>query len=609
MTTIRGPVGLSRRGFLAAATATAAAGGAKGMPAEARAAGPTSTSGRGPVSVRVDGLRVLVETATLTAVLDRGRLVSLRSRRTGDELLGGGSEETALALVYRAGERVPVEGGRFGQVSARSLSATRAEVVVAGWDADGVIAVSADPETGDLVVEPGAFSSRPGVRACRWTIGGIRPDLELVAPFFQGVRLPLDDALLRDSHWPWPMHWEAGLAILAGRASGFWVHARDDRYRYKALHVGSGQDPRALGFDTEAWGPIDENRSAGGLAWRVNVFDGDWTVPATRYRDWLWSACSLEARERDRRDWVREVGFAVSWCPGEPEVLDALAAWLPPGRVLLHYPDWRSLPYDEGYPTFEASEKAKAFVGKARAMGFRLMLHFNSVDMDPSHPVYARVRDFQYRDVETKRVQGWGWHEDRVVGVPESNGTRLLHRDKKVMVKIHPGLGLWRSILGGAVQDAARTLGLDAVFLDVTLVTQNLHECFVEATTSTEGMLRLVDHVAGLGGGLVVGGEGRNEITAQGLSFAQAHLFRSWQENAEGVERTGGCALNELLFGRLCRTIGYSGLSGRDEKEALRLRLHEEHGAIPTITVESAAEIRQPNPAVRRLLEKAARPR
>jgi hypothetical protein len=226
--------------------------------------------------------------------------------------------------------------------------------------------------------------------------------------------------------------------------------------------------------------------------------------------------------------------------------------------------------------------------------------------MDPSHAVYARVRDFEYRDIETKRVQGWGWHDDGVIGVPESGGTRLLHRDKKVMVKVHPGLGLWRSILGGAVQDAARALDLDAVFLDVTLVSQNLHDCFVEGRTSTEGMLRLVDHVAGLGGGMVVGGEGRNEITAQGLSFAQAHLFRSWQENAEGVERTGGCALGELLFGRLCRTIGYSGLSGRDAKEELRLRLHEEHGAIPTITVDSATEIRQPNPAVRRLLERAA---
>jgi hypothetical protein len=401
------------------------------------------------------------------------------------------------------------------------------------------------------------------------------------------------------------MHWEAGLAILAGRGSGFWVHARDEGYRYKALHVGSREGARSLGLDAEAWGPIDDNRSAGGLAWRVNVFDGDWTVPATRYRDWLWTAHGLAVREHRRREWIREVGFAVSWCPGEPDILDALAARVPPRRVLLHYPDWRSLPYDEGYPTFEPSEQAKVFAAKARAMGFRLMPHFNSVDMDPSHPVYARVRDFEYRDVETKRVQGWAWHEDRSIGVPESGGARVRNRDKKVMVKIHPGLGLWRSIFGDAVQAAAATLDLETAFLDVTLVSQNLHNCFVEGMTSSEGMLRLIDHVGGLGRGLVVGGEGRNEVTARGLSFAQAHLFRSWQENAEGLERTGGCAVGELLFGRLCRTIGYSALSGRDEKQALRMGVHESLGAIPTITVDSVAEIREPNPAVRRLLERA----
>ena len=294
---------------------------------------------------------------------------------------------------------------------------------------------------------------------------------------------------------------------------------------------------------------------------------------AKRYRDWLWSAYGLEARERARRDWAHKVGFAVSWCPGEPEVLDALAARLPPRHVLLHFPDWRTLPYDEGYPTFEASEKAQAFVAKARAMGFRLMPHFNAVDMDPSHPVYARVRDFQYRDVETKRAQGWGWYEDRVIGVPESNGTRVLHRDKKVMVKIHPGLGLWRSILGGAVQDAARALGLDAVFLDVTLVSQNLDDASSRATTRARACSGWWTTWPASAAAWWSGGEGRNEITAQGLSFAQAHLFRSWQENAKGVERTGGCAVGELLFGRLCRTIGYSGLAGRDEKEACAFAL------------------------------------
>jgi len=601
-----------RRRFLQGVAGAAASLGAAGRASLAeggtsRVAAVGADEGRGPVSVRVAGERVLVETGALTATLEAGSVTSLRSRRTGEEMLAGkGSPAAAVDLVFRGGERVAIGAGRFGRVTARSVSDRRAEVVVAGWDGDAVIAVGGDPETGDLVVEPSAFSSRPGLRACRFWVGGLRPDVRLVAPFFQGVNLALDDPLLRDSHWAWPMFWEAGLAIFQGAASGFWIHTRDDRYRYKALHVGTSSEPRVVGLDSEAYGPIDDNLAAGGLAWRLNVFEGDWTVPAGVYRDWLWRAYGLEARQRERRAWVQDVALAVSWCPGDVAVLEALARRVPPGRVLLHYPDWRTDAYDENYPTFVASEKAKAFLARARALGFRVMPHFNSVDMDPSNPVYARVRDFQYRDVETKRVQGWAWYENGVLGVPESNGTRMLHRDKKVMVKIHPGLGLWRSTLGATILDAATLLDLESVFIDVTLVTHNLHNCLVEGATPTEGMRKLIDHVATLGKGLVVGGEGLNEVTAQGLSFAQAHLFRSWQENAPGLERTGGCPLNDFLFGRLCRTIGYSALSGRSQAEELRMRLHEEHGAVPTITIDSAEEILRPNPAVERALRRAA---
>jgi hypothetical protein len=177
------------------------------------------------------------------------------------------------------------------------------------------------------------------------------------------------------------------------------------------------------------------------------------------------------------------------------------------------------------------------------------------------------------------------------------------NRDKNVMVKVHPGLSLWRSILGENILSAAVDLKLDCVFIDVTLVTQNLHNCLVESITSTEGMNKLIGHVSQLGSGLVVGGEGLNEITMQGLSFAQAHLFRSWQTSIEGLERTGGCNLNQLLFGKLCRTIGYSGLGGREKNEEVRMQMHLEHGSIPTITIDSADEIINPNTAVRQMLE------
>jgi hypothetical protein len=361
-----------------------------------------------------------------------------------------------------------------------------------------------------------------------------------------------------------------------------------------------------LGLDTEAYGPIDTNLSSGGLTWRVNVFQGDWKVPASRYREWLWHAYNLKAEEERRKEWIREVRLALCWCPGKPEILDVLSRKVQPGKVLIHFPDWRSDPYDENYPTFTASETGRAFIAKAQAMGFRIMPHCNSIDMDPSHPVYSQVRDFQYRDVEKQRLLGWAWYQNRSFGVPQSNLTRLEHRDKKVMVKIHPGLAMWRSIVGENILGAARALSLQSVFIDVTLNTYNLHNCLVESMTPTEGMKRLIEQVASLGDGLVVGGEGLNETTVQGLSFAQAHLFESWHQNKAGLERAGGCALNEFLFGRLCRTIGYSGLGGRNPDEELRMRIHEEHGAIPTLTIDSATELTDPNPAVKRILERAA---
>ena len=160
-------------------------------------------------------------------------------------------------------------------------------------------------------------------------------------------------------------------------------------------------------------------------------------------------------------------------------------------------------------------------------------------------------------------------------------------------------------ILGENIHKAAYDFDLDCVFLDVTLVTQNLHNCLVESMTSTEGMKRLIEHISLLGKGLVVGGEGLNEITMQGLSFAQAHLFKSWQTSTEGLERTGACNLNQVLFGKLCRTIGYSNLSGRDNNSKMRIQINLEHGSIPTITIDSAGEISRPNATVSRLFEMA----
>lgn len=561
----------------------------------------------GSVRVTSDGV-ISIETSTLRAVLDRGFLVKLESKLTGESFIEGFDRTRfdPLRLIYRGGEAVDAGERLFGNLETRQVSGTCAELRFHNWNTDGVLRVSVDPDSGDLVLEPSAYSSRPGVRACRYVVAGIRRDLRLVAPFYQGVSLELTDPLIQASHWRWPQSWEAGFVILQGRDSGFWIHTQDNRYRYKALQVGAEGMPYLLGLDTEAYGPIDDNLAAGGLAWRINVFKGDWRVPAERYRRWLWMAYDLEKEEARRASWIHQLRMAISWCPTEMAILESLAKRVDPRRVLIHLPHWRTDPYDENYPTYEPSEQAKSFIARARQLGFHVLPHFNSLEVDPTHPVYSMVRDFQYRDVETKRLYGWSWVEGRSIGVPESNASRLRFRDKKVMVKIHPGLSMWRSLLCERIEANARALNLEAVFIDVTLVTGNLHNCLVEGMTSSEGINRLIHEVSELAGGLAVGGEGLNEVIAQGLSFAQVHLFRSSQKSIEGLERTGGCPLNDFLFGRLCKSFGYSRLGGRDPDEELRMRIHEEHNALPTITIRSAEDIERPTPAVRRVLERAS---
>jgi hypothetical protein len=553
--------------------------------------------------VTVDGTTIAVETKTLSARIERGFLTSLQSKTDGQEWLSGGDTGgSALQLHYPGQANVDVVGRLAAEVAGHQLSPTSAQLRFSGWDADGVLTVSEDLQTGDLIVEPAAYSSRSGVLSARWLLKGIGDDVDLVAPFFQGVKLSLQDTLL-NGRWAWPMFWEAGLVIFQGRDGGFWVHCQDDRYRYKALHIAEG----VLALETEAYGPLDSALGAGGLEWRINVHQGDWQQPAGRYRDWLWRTYSLGQVEAARKPWLHDIRFALSWYGGDPEILDAIAEKIDPSQVLIHYSQWRTDAYDENYPTYEPSAAALTVFEKANAMGFHIMPHCNSVDMDPTNEAYAYLRDFQYRDVESKRLHGWGYDTEHggVLGVPNSYHSLSRNRRRKVMIKAHPGLAMWRSILAENIQAAVEKVGTDAVFIDVTLCSGNLHNCLVENTTSTEGMNRLIRQIGALGDGLAVGGEGLNEITMQGCSFSQAHLFRSWHTSDEGLDRAGGCALNEFLWGKISRTFGYSGLRGDTEDSRLRMRIHEEHGAIPTVTVRSADEIRNPNAGVKRALDLA----
>lgn len=558
--------------------------------------------------IKLNENTLYISTRTLDAEIENGCLTRLCDK-AGNVFISADAEKCGgLKIIFRSGE-ASLKDSVVKQLHTVLLSDTCAEIRFDCWEGNGLITVSEDAETGELIIEPEVTSARRGVFAARYFFNGISDSLRVCVPLYQGVDMERRDPLLA-GRYEWPFIWEASMLILHDpiEKRGFWVHSEDSDYRYKALSLGVGDDA-GFALDSEAYGPLENSFSAGGISWRINVFEGSFRTPALTYKSWLYKTYGLEKQRAACADWLGDLRLALSWCPTNADLLDELAKKVDPKKVLLHLPNWRANRYDTCYPDFTPSNSFKAFYKYATEKGFHCAPHANSIDMDPSMPEYAYLSDFKCREVLTGSFYGWGWDNGKGLPVPTSNHALSCNRDKNVMVKIHPGLALWRSMLAERIKEGLDQLDgfRDSVFIDVTLCSYNLENCLVDNTTSTEGMKRLIEHVGRIPGSdgrsVAVGGEGLNEITMQGLSFAQAHTFKFL--NSSELERCGNCDLNNLMFGELCRTIGYSALSGANETEVLRERIYEEHGAIPTMTVGSAEQIANPNAEIKRLLELA----
>ena len=141
---------------------------------------------------------------------------------------------------------------------------------------------------------------------------------------------------------------------------------------------------------------------------RVNCFEGGWRTPAKIYRDWYWAAYDLAAEKAKRLPWLSDVTMAMCWTDTNTACLDALAKQVDPSKVLLHMAQWRDYKYDQDYPEYDPSAAAAKYIEYGASMGFHIAPHMNSMEIDPSHPVYRILSDYQMLHTDTKTVYGWG---------------------------------------------------------------------------------------------------------------------------------------------------------------------------------------------------------
>ncbi|MCL2157895.1 MAG: DUF6259 domain-containing protein [Oscillospiraceae bacterium] len=558
-----------------------------------------------------------VETKTQTATFENGAITSLVSKLSGRQYIKTAASEVGVHMTWARGGAKRLD---TGSVECHILSDNRAEFVFHGWHGDGVMYITTDPDSGDILVCPSATSGRPGVKGCAFNIYGIEPEMHAVVPVCQGLNLKLGDPMLSgDSKgdflnapgavFSWPINWELGLVIFeqSEQKDGFWVHCRDEKYIYKSLTFGNAADPCRIALTSEAWGPLDDNKSAGGITWRINVYEGGWRVPAKVYKNWYYTTFDAKKALERRPEWHSDIKMALCWANSDIAVLDALAKKIDPHKVLIHMANWRDQKYDQNYPDYMPSAAAQKYIEHGASLGFKIAPHMNAMEIDPSHPVYPMMSDFLMLHLEEKTAYGWGWDKGRYLGVPWTSYARTdpKNREYNIMTKIHTGLSMWHSELYKRVDELARKYPVAACFIDVTLCTYNLHNAIVEGRTSTEGLFDLIAMLSEIRGNLPICGEGLNEITAKGLSFAQMHIYQNAHNSGPSLERCGGeCAINDFVLGELCKTIGYAGLSGKNQDEYTRQKVYDDHNTIPTIITNNPADIENPNPFVQSVFDR-----
>jgi len=537
--------------------------------------------------VVVEGTRVIASTATAVAAFEGPALVSLKPAGADVEFIHHTVPACAVDVIFS--NETALGKDKHETVTARALSDRAATVTVKGADSERVLLITTDDRTNDICVTPSSVTTRRAVTSVRWTIG-LCPEASLILPVTNGFRIDVDKPWPGTRRYDWPCHWNAQLVIAERGDFACMVHCEDTLMSFKTLNCLREGDRRELGFETEVPGPVWNERAAGGITWRLNMYRGDWKIPAARYRNWMAKTYDLAAKRADRPAWVQRITLALSWAHPIPEMLDALAAVHPPDETLIHLSHWRTDEYDLNYPEYTPNPKAIAYMKKARQMGFHVMPHFNYFCVYHKHPFFQEVRDYQVRDLRTNKPQGWYWPTDT--------------HDYTRMAYIHPGFSIWRRKLMEKLLTACDQLETDVAFTDQTLWTWNVDNGDVEGMNMNAAMRKMHEEYAAARPDLVLVGEGLTELSFQRQSFAQGHIMDGWtkvdQKQVDAVH-----PICSFLWGDHCRLFGYFKLNpGQPEFDAAAAT-YARMGAIPTITTNSTKQIRKMPEGLKRIFDAA----
>ena len=509
-------------------------------------------------SITLDGDFVHVETDSYTVRFNKGVIEHIHNKITDETYTlspgQGRSGMTGLLYSHKYWEQENISTLRATLVSARQITAHKAELLFRQGGTDIYLFIGVDPMTDDLLIDLEGVSDPPGVVGIQWGIGYLDiKKLSIIAPIDGGrVIDATSSAYYHDYFYPGSglPGWEAQLAIVQAERGGFYIRNTENTFQFKRFICDRLENAIALNFGTYNQAPFGSHTTGQSRLWRFNTYVGDWRVPARIYRDWMEQAFKPR-RLSDMPPWVEDITLFVK-TPGAimelvhfELMVDKLAEFVDPTKTLLYFGrwhdggDWWSPEHDESYPDFFPKERLRSIVEAAHQRGFRVMLYLTAHGFSPNHPLYPHFQQYQYRDTWTGKLLGECW--DAPLDPPCDHPAH--HR----LAYISAANSEWRNLLVERLKPVWEEYGVDGFFLDASHFVINDGNGLIDGLNMAQGMALLHKELAEAMPGIVLGGERLHEASFAYESFAQRPLL---------TDRLERHPISAFLFSPFVHAIG-----------------------------------------------------
>jgi hypothetical protein len=521
------------------------------------------------------GSSLTVTTGNVVATFAGPDLIGLVNRVTGETYLNRPtSGELGSVNAINSGGPLTWAGWSLGTDPTTGQPA--ATLVGQRAGSSMTLVVRIDGASQEMVVRLSASVSAAGLRDASWSLAGL--DLtsgRLIVPGHSGMVFDHTHAGV-GTFLQYPNTWQAQMLAYEATAGSFVVYSTDSSYAFKQLRISTrGNASIDVAVVTEAGAPFPSASAVPTVEWRLKAFAGDWRVAAGAYRTWLQAN---RPPLPDDAPWVADIRAVVGIRVMDANLLAPLAARVAPQRTLLYVHDWRRDNYDVNYPDYTPRANAAAFMTQARALGFKVMLHVDLIGVSPPNADYASVQHVQTRTPESLERMGWKWD----LSVPYR------------FAFISPAASAFRSLFIERVRVAVNTLAPDALHLDISAPMYNDGNGLIEGLTYPQGSVRLHEDLRAAFPGMVLGGEGENDILYRYHAFAQAWYFEPGAV---------GHPITTFLFSPKVQYYGHLGQPEATDpsfrEDLLRL---QRRGVLPQLPVNAPGDLDPANADMTRLV-------